>query len=79
MSFSRAEESLFAGNKFELGESIFDDHLYSPILGAYFQNECTKENLSTQNSRWERLLQGRADRIVSGGKESYKSGFKIDD
>jgi len=39
-SFSRAGESLFAGYKFELGEFIFEGHLYSPIVGGEFQNEC---------------------------------------
>jgi hypothetical protein len=38
-SFSRAGESLFAGYRFELGESIFESHLYSPTVGAQFQNE----------------------------------------
>src|SRR5229473_1441955 len=42
-SFSRAGESLFAGYKFELGESIFMRLLYSPIVGAQFQNECARK------------------------------------
>jgi hypothetical protein len=45
-SFSRAGESLFAGYKFELGEFIFEGHLYSPILGAEFQNECGEKESS---------------------------------
>src|SRR5205814_602508 len=49
-SFSRAGESLFVGNKLELGESIFECHLYSPIVGRQFQNECSKKKASTQNS-----------------------------
>src|SRR5229473_5848958 len=47
-SFSRAGESLFAGYKFEPGESIFESHLYSAIVEAQFQNECAKKNPSTQ-------------------------------
>src|SRR5260370_23221860 len=75
-SFSRAGESLFAGYRFELGESIFESHLYSPTVGVQFQNECAKKNPSTQRTRSTERAHGRSEKIENGIHISQNSRLK---
>src|SRR5437867_12924633 len=64
-SFSRAGESLFVGNKLELGESIFECHLYSPIVGGQFQNECGRKSALAQSSGRTQRVRRETKREIS--------------